>query len=90
MLKIIRMQEVPTEVTDNIAPADYDYSSINQYSDLDYTQFNIWAQAEYVLSPRVSLTLEGAYIDLTDDKGYVYGIESGSLYIIRSGLKIGL
>lgn len=84
-----RMTQVPQEVTDSIAAADYDFSSINQYSDLAYTQFNVSVGAEYKLSPRVSLTMDAVYYDLTDDKGYVYGIETGSLYIIRSGLRIG-
>ncbi len=83
------MPAVPQEVTDNIAAADYDFSSINQYSDLDYTQFTVSAGAEYVLSPRVSLTADATYSDLTDDKGYVYGVETGSLYVVRTGVKIG-
>jgi predicted porin len=83
------MTDVPQEVTDNIAAADYDFSSINQYSDLDYTQFTVSIGAEYVLSLRVSLTADATYSDLTDDKGYVYGIESGSIYVVRTGVKIG-
>ena len=84
-----RMTEVPQEVTDNIAAADYDFSSINQYSDLAYTQLGVSAGAEYALSPRISLTADAAYYDLTDDKGYVYGIETGSLFVIRTGVRIG-
>jgi hypothetical protein len=87
-LKMGEMPEVPQEVTDNIAPADYDFSSINQYSDLAYTQFNVSMGAEYMLSSRVSLTADATYFDLTDDKGYVYGNESGSIYVIRTGVKI--
>ncbi len=83
------MPDVPQEVTDNIAAADYDFSSMDQYSDLAYKQFNVSVGAEYAISPRVSLTADAAYIDLTDDKGYVYGIESGSIYVVRTGVKIG-
>lgn len=83
------MPAVPQEVTDNIAAADYDFSSINQYSDLDYTQFSVSVGAEYVLSPKVSLTADVVYSDLTDDKGYVYGVETGSFYVVRTGVKIG-
>ena len=83
------MPAVPQEVTNNIAAADYDFSSINQYSNLDYTQFTVSVGAEYMLSPRVSLTADADYSDLTDDKGYVYGIESGSIYVVRTGVKIG-
>ncbi len=82
------MPQVPSEVTDNIAAADYDYSYIGQYSDLDYTQVQLTLGAEYAVSSRVSLTGEASYIDLTDDQGYVYGIESGSFYILRTGVKM--
>jgi predicted porin len=83
------MPGVPQEVTDNIAAADYDFSSIYQYSDLSYTQFYISLGAEYALSPKISLTADAAYSDLTDHKGYVYGGESGSIFIVRSGVRIG-
>jgi len=88
-LKTGEMPQVPQEVTDNIAAADYDFSSINQYSDLAYAQFDVSVGAEYVLSPRVSLTADATYFDLTDDKGYVYGVETGSFYVVRTGVKIG-
>ena len=83
------MPELPQEVTDNIAAADYDFSSINQYSDLAYAQFDVSVGAEYALSSKVSLTADAIYIDLTDDKGYVYGVESGSFYVVRTGVKMG-
>jgi predicted porin len=83
------MPPVLQEVTDNIAAADYDFSSINQYSDLAYAQFDVSVGAEYALSSRVSLTADATYIDLTDDQGYVYGIESGSFYVVRTGVRIG-
>lgn len=88
-LKMGEMPPVLQEVTDNIAAADYDFSSINQYSDLAYAQFDLSVGAEYTLSPRVSLTADATYIDLTDDEGYVYGIESGSFYVVRTGVEIG-
>jgi predicted porin len=88
-LKTGEMPPVLQEVTDNIAAADYDFSSINQYSDLAYAQFDVSVGAEYALSSRVSLTADATYIDLTDDQGYVYGIESGSFYVVRTGVRIG-
>ena len=87
-LKMGEMPAVPQEVTDSIAAADYNFSSINQYSDLDYTQFSVSVGVEYLLSPRVSLTADAGYSDLTDNKGYVYGVETGSFYVVRTGVKI--
>ncbi len=83
------MPQVPSEVTDNIAAADYDFSYIGRYSDLDYAQVQLTLGAEYAVSSRVSLTGEASYVDLTDNQGYVYGIESGSFYVVRTGVKIG-
>ena len=83
------MPQVPSEVTDNIAAADYDFSYIGEYSDLDYSQVQVTLGAEYMVSSRVSVTGEASYIDLTDDQGYVYGIESGSFYVVRTGVKMG-
>lgn len=93
-MQIIRTSDVPQEVTDNVGAANYEYGSICQYSDLDYTQLNVTFGTEYSLSERISWTLDAAYYDLTDNmedyEGYVYGIETGSLYVIRSGVRIGL
>ena len=89
-LEMVTMPDVPQEVTDNIAAADYDFSSIGTYSDLAYTLVNVWLGAEYALSPKTSLTADVVYYDLTDDTGYVYGNESGSLYVFRTGIRIGL
>lgn len=93
VMQIIGMSDVPQEVTDNVGAADYDYGSIYQYSDLDYTQLNVTFGTEYSISERISWTLDAAYYDLTDNmedyEGYVYGIETGSLYVIRSGVRIG-
>ena len=88
-MDIIRASEVPDVVYDSISAADYNYNLINQYSDLAYSQFNISLGTEYILSDKISWVFDVEYYDLSDDKGYVYGIETGSLYVIRSGLKIG-
>jgi hypothetical protein len=36
----------------------------------------------------VSLSANADYADLKDETGYVYGIESGSYFMIRSGVRI--
>jgi len=92
-MKIVEMPDPPKEVTNNIGTADYDYDSINLYSDLDYTQFYVSFGTEYSITKKVTWTLDAAYYDLTDNmedyQGYVYGVETGSLYIIKSGVRIG-
>jgi predicted porin len=73
----IQMPAVPAEVTNEIAAGDYDYSLVS-----------LSLGAEYKLSPNVSFTADADYYDLTDDEAYVYGVESGSFYVIRSGFRI--
>jgi len=89
-MTMVTVPEVPQEVIDNIEAADYDFSSIGSYSDLSYTMYTASIGAEYLLSPRVSLTGDVVYYDLTDHTGYVYGLETGSLYIVRSGVRIDM
>ncbi len=84
----IQMPQAPAEVTNEIAASDYDYSSVDQYSDLSYEWFTLSLGLEYKLSPQVSLTADADYYDLTDDQPYVYGAESGSFYVIRTGFRI--
>ena len=84
----IQMPQVPAEVTNEIVAGDYDYSIVNQYSDLSYGWLTLSLGAEYKLSPNVSLTADADYYDLVDDEPYVYGVESGSFYVIRTGFRI--
>jgi hypothetical protein len=84
----IMMPQAPAEATNEIAASDYDYSSVDQYSDLSYEWLTLSLGAEYKLSPQVSLTADADYYDLTDDQPYVYGVESGSFYVIRTGFRI--
>lgn len=89
-MEVVSLPDVPQEVIDNIAAADYDFSSIDSYSDLVYVLYDVWIGAEYALSAKTSLTADVVYYDLTDDTGYVYGNESGSMYMFRTGVRIGL
>lgn len=84
----ILMPQVDTLVTNDIAASDYDYSAVNQYSDISYDWFTLSLGLEYKLSPQVSLTADANYYDLTDNQPYVYGAESGSFYVIRTGFRI--
>jgi hypothetical protein len=85
---VIEMPTPAAEVTDEIPASDYDYSTIQNYSDLSYGYTTASVGAIYTFSPRVAFTMNFDYYDLTDDQGYVYGVESGSLYIIRTGFRI--
>ena len=82
------MPTVSQEIHDEIHNGNWDYSGIYEYSNLDYQQFDITLSGSYQINPRMSFDAGVSYYDLTDNEGYVYGNESGSLYIVRAGVTI--
>ena len=50
----------------------------------------IYGGLSYDISSDLTYSIKAEYADLTDDKGYVFGVESGSYFMIRSGFKFGL
>ena len=81
-------QTEDSEGDEGLENANYDFSLMHDYSNLDYTMLNFNVGFEYRLTSRMTFTTDGTYIDLTDDEGYVYGDETGSFFMIRSGFKI--
>lgn len=71
-----------------IHAAQYDYSVVSTYSDLDYDYLNLRIGAEYSFSSAFGFTFDIDYYDLSDNQGYIYGVESGSFYVIRTGFRI--
>lgn len=69
---------------------DYDFSPIVAYSDIDYEILRLSLGAEYMLGSRVTITADADYADLTDNAGSVYGDQSGSMMIVRGGVRLGL
>jgi len=66
---------------------DFGFEELDQYSNLDYQLISLTLGFELLFSPGVTYTLDGTYADLTDDAGYVYGVESGSFSQLRTGLR---
>ena len=59
--------------------ADYDYSMIHEYSDLDYSQFEGTLGVNYKLDKKATVYGSVNLMDLQDDQAYVYGDLSGML-----------
>ncbi len=81
------MPDVSSEVSSDLSHQDFTFDHLHTYSDLDYQLIDFAAGAAYKLTPDVTFTIDGEYVDLSDNDGYVYGIESGSMYMIRTGIK---
>jgi hypothetical protein len=69
--------------------ANYDYSNIHTYSDLEYGFMNINLDTEYKINDNLSWTLGLNYFDLQDKTGWVFGDETGSYYVIKTGFQFG-
>ena len=67
---------------------DFTFDEMHEYSDLDYQMVRTLLGAELRVSSGVTLTADGEYAELSDDAGFVYGIESGSLFMIRTGVRL--
>ena len=87
--------ELPTpDVTDpdaNIYPdedstADFDFSGINEYSDLDYSTFELTVGTNFKLDNTASVYGAVNVMDMTDDQPYVYGDLSGALVTYSAGM----
>lgn len=68
---------------------DFTFNNMDDYSNLKYQILSLHSGMEYRVSPKVMITLDGDFISLNDDAGYVYGIETGQFLMIRAGVGYG-
>lgn len=84
-------QVVMPDVTDrsgfDLSHQTFEFNDMHEYSNMDYSMIQVSLGLSYKLANDITFTADGEYADLTDDAGYVYGIESGSLYVVRSGVR---
>lgn len=88
------MPDITDKLEGDLEHLDFSFDHMHEYSNHDYGVIRFAAGGEYVIAPQVTFTLDGEFADLTDESGttgadpfYVYGDESGSWYMIRSGLR---
>jgi hypothetical protein len=66
--------------------ADYDYSTVNEYSDLEFSQIDLYAKGSREITENASVYLGVGYFDLADDQPYVFGDQTGSVIYVTSGV----
>lgn len=83
---------VMPDITDRLEGAlvhqVFSFDHMHEYSDLDYRLVRFSPGVRYLFSPSVTSTSDVDYADLEDRAGYVYGLESGSLFTVRSGVSV--
>lgn len=68
-----------------VASYDYDFSTINEYSDLDIQQYGIELDIAYDITPELAFGIGGAVYIYEDDAPYLSD-DDGELYIGRVSL----
>ncbi|MBD3234434.1 MAG: hypothetical protein GF315_11980 [candidate division Zixibacteria bacterium] len=86
----VNMPEVSDEAEQELEAANFDYSEVNTYSDLSYNRLDLTLGADYSIDDETTFSAELIYINFADDEVYVYGDQTGSLYVIRAGVTFGL
>ena len=71
---------------DDTSTADYDFSGINEYSDLDYTTLEFTIGTNYRIDDKTSVYGAVNLMDMTDDQPYVYGDLTGALVTYSAGM----
>jgi hypothetical protein len=85
----VKMPDVGGRTEGSLEHMDYNFDQVHKYSDIDFTLWQVHLGCEYRLSPVWNLTLSGAIADLQDDAPYVYGDETGTIYVVRAGARMG-
>ena len=85
----IVMPDITDRLEGSLGHQVFSFDQMHEYSDLDYQLVRLSLGVKYILSSSVTLTSSVDYADLEDGAGYVYGVESGSLMTVRSGVSVG-
>lgn len=86
-LDVVEMPDVTEQLQEDLTHQDFTFLEMDSYSDLDYKLLKLSLGLELRLSQSVVWTADTDFADLTDDAAYVYGNESGSIFLIRSGFR---
>ena len=84
----VAMPSVEDQLDGELGEQDFTFEEMPTYSDLDFELLNLQLGFEYKLTPTVTWTTDGLYGNFWDYAPYVFGDESGSLFVIRSGVRI--
>ena len=77
------------EADATVGNQDLDYTHTNEYSDLDFSLFELTYGVSFQIDTNARLYSSVTYMDLTDDQPYVYGDQDGSVTFYSTGMTVG-
>lgn len=90
-IQAVNMPDISARVAeDPVFPGElenFNFEDMTEYSDLDYEYIQLGLGAAYQINPKLRLTADADFARLNDTKGYVFGIESGSMFVLRTGVQ---
>ena len=84
------MPDVEDRLDGDLEEQDFTFEEMPTYSEQDFELLTGQLGFEYNLSPEVVWTAEGMYGNLWGYAPYVFGDESGSIFMIRTGFRLDL
>jgi hypothetical protein len=82
------MPDVEDRLDGDLEDQDFTFEEMPAYSEIDFELINWKLGFEYSFTPEITWTADGIYGSLWDYAPYVFGDESGSLFMVRSGIRI--
>lgn len=82
------MPDVTSEVSSSLSHQDFTFEEMHTYSDLDYGYLRFILGFAYRFTSTLTWSVDGDFANFTDDAPYVYGDETGSMFMIRSGVTL--
>ncbi|MFH2034786.1 MAG: hypothetical protein ABIJ45_00140 [Candidatus Zixiibacteriota bacterium] len=83
------MPDTEAQREGDLTHQDFTFPHMHEYSNLEYQMMSIYLGVAYKLTNDIKLTLDGEYVDLQDkdDTGWVFGDETGSYFMVRTGIR---
>jgi hypothetical protein len=81
--------DAPISPDNPASTASYDFSMVNEYSDLDYQQLEGTLGINYKLDKNAKVYGSVNLMDLQDSQAYVYGDLTGAIVTYAAGMTVG-
>lgn len=82
------MPDLATRLEGDLGHMDFTFPTMHTYSDLKYQLIRLSLGISVIVSPGITWTAEWDFANLEDNAPYVYGDETGSLTVFKTGVQI--
>lgn len=89
-LEEVNFPDLTSVLEGDLTHQDFTFDKMHTYSNLDYAIIRAGMGVLYKFSDRLSWTGDFEFGNLDDKAGYVYGDETGSFMMVRSGISYSM